>query len=136
MIFCNTLGLPHWSSKAPCWECDTQNCIPCAFGTGREGICLEKQRIKTTSRAALLANPVHSHALFQLPGVSAKHVRGDPLHILFCKGLCAHLTVIFDQIQIEYSKQECKNRLTNFKIPMFSEVGKPWANWAFVDQSW
>lgn len=132
-FFSNTLGLPHWNSKAPCWECDAQNCIPCTFGKGYKEICLEKQRFKITS-----------------------HVRGDPLHILFCKGLYGHLigsilhyccwkegpgqrptkkpterlAVIFNQIQIEYSKQDCKNRLTNLKISMFSDAGKPWANWA------
>ena len=88
--------------------------------------------------------------------MSAKHLRGDPLHILFCRGLYGHLigsilhyccwiegpghrtkkkpgerlVVIFNQIQIQYSQQECKNRLTNLKISMFTEVGKPWASWA------
>ena len=153
-FFSNTLGLPHWSSKAPCWECDIQNCVPCIFGKGYKEICLEKQRFTIISHAASLPNPLSSHALFKLPGVSSKHVRGDPLHILFCKGLYSHLlgsilhyccwiegpgqktkkktverlAVIFDQIQIEYSKQECKNRLTHLKISMFSD----WANWAHL----
>lgn len=155
-FFSNTLGLPHWGSKAPCWECDAQNCVPCTFGKGYKEICLEKQRFKVTSHVASLANPPSTHALFTLPGVSAKHVRGDPLHILFCRGLYGHLigsilhyccwiegpghrtkkkpgerlVVIFNQIQIQYSQQECKNRLTNLKISMFTEVGKPWASWA------
>ena len=155
-FFSNTLGLPHWGSKAPCWECDAQNCVPCTFGKGYKEIYLEKQRFKVTSHVASLANPPSTHALFTLPGVSAKHVRGDPLHILFCRGLYGHLigsilhyccwiegpghrtkkkpgerlVVIFNQIQIQYSQQECKNRLTNLKISMFTEVGKPWASWA------
>ena len=41
--FSNTLGLPHWSSHYPCWECDAENFTPCTFEKGYKEICLEKQ---------------------------------------------------------------------------------------------
>ena len=79
--FSNTLHLPHWNSKKPCWECDTQNFLPCTFGKGYKEICLEKQRFKIISHAEALANPVSTHAIFKLPHVSAKNVKGrSPSH--------------------------------------------------------
>ena len=89
----------------------------------------------------------------------AKNVRGDPLHILICKGLYGHvlgsilhyacyiegpgkraikkpadrLAILFSQIQIEYSKQECKNRLTNLRMSMFTDPQKPWAKYSQLD---
>jgi len=158
-FFSNTLGLPHWNSKAPCWECDCENRTPCTFGKGYKTICLEKQRFKIWSHQECLDDPFSSHAIFALPGVSCKNVRGDPLHILFCKGLYSHLlgsilhylcyhegpgqrqakkpwerlSILFTQIQVEYTKQECKNRLTNLRLSMFTDAQKPWKKHASLD---
>lgn len=158
-FFANTLGLPHWASHWPCWECDAQNFTPCAFGKGYKEICLEKQTFEVYSHADCLADPWSGHALFQLPHVSSKHVRGDPLHILFCKGLYSHLiggilhymcyyegpkkkvtvkpadrlAVIFTQVQAYYSEQQCQCRLTNLRLSMFTEPAKPWSKHPVLD---
>ena len=146
----NTLGLPHWASHHPCWECDAENFTPCTFGKGYKEICLEKQRFSIYTHEECLADPFSDHALFKLPHVSSCMVRGDPLHILFCKGLYSHLiggvlhymryyegpkkkaakrpqdrlAVLFSQIQIYYSEQGCKNRLTNLRLSMFTDAQK------------
>ena len=157
--FNNTLGLPHWASHHPCWECDAENFTPCTFRKGYKEICLEKQRFSIYTHEECLADPFSDHALFKLPHVSSCMVRGDPLHILFCKGLYSHLiggvlhymcyyegpkkkaakrpqdrlAVLFSQIQIYYSEQGCKNRLTNLKLSMFTDVQKPWSKYASLD---
>ena len=69
--FSNTLGLPYWSSHYPCWERDAEN--------------------EVYTHENCLVDPWSDHALFKLPGTSSCMVRGDPLHILFCKGLYSHL---------------------------------------------
>ena len=150
--FANTLGLPHWASSWPCWECDAQNFTPCTFGKGYKEICLEKQDFRIYTHEECLEDPWSDHALFKPPGVSSCMVRGDPLHILFCKGLYSHLiggishyccyyegpgqrtakkpldrlAVLFTQIQVHYSQQECKNRLTNLRLSVFTDPAKPW----------
>ena len=90
-FFSNTLGLPHWASHYPCWECDAENFTPCTFGKGYKEICLEKQKFSMYTHEECLADPFSHHPLFMLPHVSSSMVRGDPLHILFCKGLYSHL---------------------------------------------
>ena len=158
-FFANSLGLPHWNSHWPCWECDAQNFTPCTFGKGYKEIWLEKQKFKVFTHEECLADPWSDHALFKLSHISSKHVRGDPLHILFCKGLYGHvigsilhyvcyiegpgqratkkpadrLAILFSEIQIEYSKQECKNRLTNLRMSMFTDTQKPWAKYPQLD---
>lgn len=75
------------------------------------------------------------------------------MHILFCKGVYSHLIgsilhyacwfegpgkvckekpwkrlgLIFKEIQEEYRSQGLSNRLTNLKLPMFTDGNKPWA---------
>lgn len=97
--------------------------------------------------------------MFQLGHISCKNVKGDSLHILFCKGLYGHviggilhyccwregpgkickkrpwerLSVLFEQIQVEFSFQEATTRLTNLKISMFTDAQKPWSKWANPD---
>lgn len=158
-FFSNTLGLPHWASHSPCWQCDAENFSPCTFGKGYKEICLEKQKFQVRSHAECLAAPCSAHALFKLPHVSSNNVRGDPLHILFCKGLYSHLiggilhyccfyegprqrtakkpwerlAVLFSQIQIQYSEQGCKSRMTNMKLSMFCDPQKPWARHPVMD---
>ena len=158
-FFSNTLGLPHWASHYPCWECDAENFTPCTFGKGYKEICLEKQKFSMYTHEECLADPFSHHPLFMLPHVSSSMVRGDPLHILFCKGLYSHLiggilhyccfyegptkraavkpqdrlAVLFSQIQIQYSEQECKNRLTNLKLSMICDSKKPWSKFAVLE---
>ena len=89
--FANALGLPHWNSHRPCWECDAQNFSPCTFGKGYKEICLEKQKFHVFSHQESMKSPPSKHAIFTLPHLSARNVRGDPLHILFCKGIYGHV---------------------------------------------
>ena len=91
--------------------------------------------------------------IFKLPGVSSCMVRGDPLHILFGKGIYGHviggvlhyccyyegprmrtakkpwerLSVLFSQIQVHYTQQGCKNRLANLRLSMICDASKPWS---------
>ena len=89
--FCsNTLGLPHWASKFPCWECDCQRPrfkgkrCPCK-------ICEEKQKFVQVDISAALANPTSKHPIFEIPGVSTKNLLHDALHVLYGKGVGSHL---------------------------------------------
>ena len=158
-FFSNTLGLPHWASHFPCWECDAENFTPCTFGKGYKEICLEKQRFVLYTHEECVSDPWSDHALFKLPGVSSCMVRGDPLHILFCKGIYGHLmggvlhyccyyegpgvraakkpwerlAILFSQIQIHYTQQECKNRLTNLRLSMITDPTKPWSKHPVLD---
>jgi hypothetical protein len=52
-----------------------------------------KQGWKVSSHEECLKKPKRTHALFSgvIPGLSTKMVRGDCLHILFCKGVLGHL---------------------------------------------
>jgi len=43
------------------------------------------------------------------------------------------LAILFREIQIEYSKQECKSRLTNLRMSMFTDTQKPWAKYSQLD---
>ena len=157
-FFSNVLGLPHWSSHYPCWECDAENFADATLGKEFKQIALEKADFRLYSHAECLAEPWSEHQLFQLPGVSSHMVRGDPLHILFCKGLYSHLlggllhylcwfegpgkttqkkpwerlALIFQHVQGEYSKQGIASRLTNLRLSMFTDP-KPWAKNASLD---
>ena len=158
-FFSNVLGLPHWSSHYPCWECDAENFADATLGKEFKQIALEKADFRLYSHAECLAEPWSEHQLFQLPGVSSHMVRGDPLHILFCKGLYSHLlggllhylcwfegpgkttqkkpwerlALIFQHVQGEYSKQGIASRLTNLRLSMFTDPKKPWAKNASLD---
>jgi hypothetical protein len=43
------------------------------------------------------------------------------------------LSILFTQIQVEYTKQECKNRLTNLRLSMLTDAQKPWKKHASLD---
>ena len=142
--FSNTLGLPHLSSHYPCWECDAENFTPCTFGKGYKEICLEKQKFDVYTNENCLVDPWSDHSLFKVPGTSSCMVRGDPLHVLLCKVLYSHLMggilhylcyyegpgvrtakkpterlpVLFSQVQVHYTQQQCKNMLTNLRLSM------------------
>lgn len=158
-FYSNTLGLPHWASHYPCWECNAQNWAGCDPTLHYKQICLEKQKFEVDSHHAHLADPWSDHPVFQLPHVSSRNVRGDPMHILFCKGLYGHLigsilhylcyhegpgkvtvkkpwerlALIFEEIQGQYKLQELEHRLTNLKLSMFTDAAKPWASKASLD---
>ena len=158
-FYSNTLKLPHWASHMPCWECDCQNWADCDPNKSMKQLDLEKSSWTTFSHSEHLADPWSQHAVLQLPHVSAKNIRGDPMHILFCKGVYGHvlggilhyacwyegpgkvckerpwkrLGLIFDSVQSEYKQQGIKNRLTNLKLSMFTDAAKPWAGKASLD---
>ena len=62
--------------------------VPLGKGTKRS---VWKSRSLRSTHENCLEDPWSDHALFKLPGTSSCMVRGDPLHILFCKGLYSHL---------------------------------------------
>ena len=143
-------------SHHPCWECDAQNFAGCDPTKHFKEIDLEKSNFEIASHTSCLEKPSSQHPVFQLPNVSTKMVRGDPLHILFSKGLYSHLMgsilhyacywegpgkacverpwkrlgFIFQAIQEEYKEQKLDNRLTNLKLSMFTDANKPWATTA------
>ena len=158
-FFANQLKLGHWASHHPCWECDAQKGKTCALEKAYKQISLEKQKFRVWSVAEHMEDPASSHAIFQVPGISAANVRGDPLHILFCKGLYSHLigsilhyccfyegpgqtckikpwerlATIFSEIQAEYSEMKTSCRLTNLRLSMFCDAQKPWKRFAELD---
>ena len=111
-----------------------------------------KQDFQVYTHAEHLEHPTSQHAVFTIPHVSCKNVRGDPLHILFCKGLYGHLigsilhyvcwyegpgavckkkpwerlALLFSQVQVEYSERGTACRLTNLRLSMFSDPKNPW----------
>ena len=132
-FFSNTLGLPHWAFT------------PCTFGKGYKEICLEKQKFSMYTHEECLADPFSHHPLFMLPHVSKglySHLIGGILHYCcFYEGPTKRaakkpqdrLAVLFSQIQIQYSEQECKNRLTNLKLSMICDSKKPWSKSAVLE---
>ena len=94
-------------------------------------------------------HPRSAHPLFSIPGVTTQMVRGDGLHILWCKGVYAHflgsilhhlcwyphasrkvkpcerLATVFKLVQEEYTALQSPTRLTNLKLSMFTDPKKP-----------
>ena len=144
-FYSNTLKLPHWAAHHPCWECNAQNWAGCDASLNYKEICLEKQKFVVGTHAEHLADPWSSHEI-----VSSKNVRGDAMHILFCKGLYSHvigsilhyacyyegpgkvpvkkpwerLAMLFTEIQEQYREQSLEHRLTNLKLSMFTDAAK------------
>ena len=100
------------------------------------------------NKDALAKGP--SHPLFALPGVTSRFVRGDALHILFCKGVCSQvlgsllhyliyhdgegkqkkppserLGLIFQEVQKSYKETKAPTKLTNLKLSMVVDPKKP-----------
>lgn len=143
----NALSLPHWASYTPCWECDAQRGDDCALGKRFKQISLEKLDIYVYSHNEHLDDQWSDHPLFQVPHVSPKHVRGDPLHILWCSGIYNHLiggilhyacyiegfgkrcakqpwerlALIFSEVQVEYTEKRTVSRLTNLRLSMLTD---------------
>ena len=158
-FYSNHLGLPHWASHYPCWECAGENFADCDLSLSVKELDLEKASFETWTHQEHVEDPWSDYPIFSLPHVSAKNVRGDPMHILFCKGLYSHLLggilhyacwwegpgkvcqekpwkrlgFIFDEIQEECRSQNLSNRLANLRLAMFTDAGKPWASKASLD---
>ena len=43
------------------------------------------------------------------------------------------LAVLFSQVQVHYTQQECKNRLTNLRLSMICDPAKPWSKHPVLD---
>ena len=152
-FFANVLHLPHWRNAKPCWECDcTQADGPKPYTNLR----VDTQNFEEVTSAEALKKAA-PHPLFKLPGLSTRMVRGDALHILFTKGIYAHLlgsilhhicwhdagvqakapwerlAIVFDGIQHQYKKLESRTRLTNLRLSMFTNPKKPHAQHPFLE---
>ena len=148
-MFCSFLTGLHTTR----WECDAENFEGANPWKRYKEISLEKLNLGVYSHLEQLDGPWSDHAIFRLPHVSPCMVRGDPLHILFCKGLYSHLiggilhyvcyldgpgkrqskkpwerlSLLFSELQVEYSNRDVKNRLTNLRISVFTDTAKPWS---------
>ncbi|CAE6972711.1 ANK3 [Symbiodinium natans] len=88
-FFSNTLGLPHWRNASPCWLCDAKLSTDKPEKSVKTLDICKQDYCFTTNRQAM-ESPRSKHPLFGLPGCSSHMVRGDALHILFCKGVYSH----------------------------------------------
>jgi hypothetical protein len=157
-FFANVLGLPHWRNAMPCWECDC-TADDTNLGKSFKIIRPSLQRFTFVDQQQALEKAVSRHAIFSIPGVSTRIVRGDGLHIMFTKGLYAHLlgsvlhylcwkegpgttqtvqpwkrlALIFEQVQISYRARDAPTRLTNLKLSMFTDKARPHAKHPFLN---
>ena len=160
--YSNTIHLPHWNAASPCWDCDCKQPFskgtPCEKGISFKIVKEEKQRfIYVDTKAALLKGKA-KHPLFSVPGLTTRMVRHDGLHVLFVRGVCAHLVgsilhymaffdgkgvqsvkpserlaFIFEEIQEVYKRLSAPTRLTNLKLSMICNVAKPHKQFAKLD---
>ena len=107
-----------------------------------------------------MKNPRSGHSLFSgmIPGLTTKTVRGDCLHILFCKGLghllggiihylCWHdgdgvvqsvapdkrLGALFQALTKEYQRQGTPTRVTNLRMGIICDAQSPHKSFANLD---
>lgn len=159
-FFSNALLLPHWASHYPCWECDAQKepkPVKLWYKTLEKG----KQGFTLVSNEEARLHPRSNHPLFSgvIGGLTTKMVRGDCLHILFCKGVLGHflgsimhylcwhdgpgkvqavapekrLGAMFEAIQREYVRQSSPTRVTNLRLSMICDPKQPHASFAHLD---
>ena len=120
--------------------------------------CSERWHAIHDGHGGVIRNPPSDHPIFSIPGVTSRLVRGDGLHILFTKGVYAHLLgsilhyfcwkngpgaqtvppwkrcgLIFEQVQQFYRNHNTATRLTNLKISMFASKDKPHQQWGFLN---
>ena len=151
-FFSNSLYLPHWKNWNPCWQCDATQA-----GGEKPFQTLDMDIFTEVDHAWASTWPTSHHPLFtEVDGVSSRMVRGDGLHILFTKGVYAHLLgsilhyccwydteaqvvkpcqrlgIIFKEIQEVYKEQKTSCRLTNLVLKMFTNPQSPWKDWAFL----
>ena len=153
-FFANQLGLAHWGSLSPCMECDAKSSTddPSKYFKNIEQ---DKQDFKVVSNKEAAENPGSKHPLFhQLPGLTTKFVRGDALHILWCKGIYSHLLgsclhylvwhdgagrqkmpaqerlgMLWTALQKAYQELGSQVRVTNLKLSMFADTKQPHASY-------
>ena len=157
-FFSNVLGLPHWTSVAPCWECDCKNNASVPFAQWVKNIRPSLQNFTRVTYNQALECPTSDHPLFSIPGVTSLLVRGDALHLLYTKGVYGHLlgsilhymcwkegpgvhqavppgrrlAVIFTRIQKYYKELASPTRLTNLRLSMFTKEKSPHSQHAFL----
>lgn len=157
ICFANVLKLPHWTSASPCWECDCKK-EPMPAGKCVKTIRPSLQRFVLVDSKTAAEMPASQHPIFSIPGVTSRIVRGDPLHILFTKGIyadllgsilhylcwkegpgrvqtvspCKRLGLIFEQVQKVYRDNATPTRLTNLKLSMFVKESAPHAQFPFL----
>ena len=160
-FYSNVLGMPHWNNRFPCWECDchqpSTKKTKCPKGKSFKLLTEEQQAYVYVDQEAALSKG-YTHPLFEIPGLSSRMIRGDMLHIVFCKGVCSHLVgsilkffiyfdgkgkqsvapsdrlaIIFKEVQANYREQEAPTRLTNLKLSMIVDTKKPHAHWPKLD---
>ena len=156
-FYSNVVGLNHWQAASPWWECDCQQEFvkkaSCPKGKFFKILDPEDQKFVRVDTAAALARGPPNHMLFSLPGVTTRCIRGDGLHILFCKGFCSHLcgsilhhflyhegkgkqklspsdrpAMLFVEVQAVYNRSSAPTRLTNLKLGMVVDPKKPHQN--------
>ena len=160
-FFSNSLKLPHWASKSPCWECSCSKTLEKGKNMWYKTLEKGKQGWKVSSHEECLKKPKSTHALFSgvIPGLSTKMVRGDCLHILFCKGVLGHLLgsiihyflyydgvgvaqkvppekrlgTIFEAVQKEYVLKKISQRVTNLRLSMVCNPKEPHKTFAQLD---
>ena len=120
-----------------------------------------KQAFKKVSNEEAMKNPRSGHSLFSgmIPGLTTKMVRGDCLHILFCKGVLGHLLggiihylcwhdgvgvaqsvapdkrlgALFQALTKEYQRQGTPTRVTNLRMSMICDHQSPHKSFANLD---
>ena len=160
-FFSNSLKLPHWASKSPCWECSCSKSLEKGKKMWYKTLEKGKQGWKIASHEECLKKPRSTHALFSgvIPGLSTKMVRGDCLHILFCKGVLGHLLgsiihyflyydgvgvsqtvppekrlgAIFEAVQKEYVLKKISQRVTNLRLSMVCSPKEPHKTFPTLD---
>ena len=148
-FFCNVLGVPHWAKASPCYQC---NC----HKDNLKGLDFSGYTFVDATFAK--KEPLSSHPLFNVEGVTSRNLKGDMLHILFINGIYSHLlgslchyicwfnpiyghqketpakrlSLFFNEIQKEYCLQKVEVRLTNLTVSMFCNPKSPQAANAFL----
>ena len=120
-----------------------------------------KQGFTLVSNEEARLHPRSNHPFFSgvIGGLTTKMVRGDCLHILFCKGVLGHflgsimhylcwhdgpgkvqavapekrLGAMFEAIQGEYVRQSSPTRVTNLRLSMICDPKQPHASFAHLD---
>lgn len=160
-FYSNTLQLPHWQNRFPCFECDAQRPVwKKLHAPPGKSIKILKEELQdftpVSPEEALLVK--RSHALFSVPGVSSALVRGDSLHILYSRGVGNHLAgsllhylcyfdpgkrqskspasrlqLLFSKIKGFYSEHKVACRINNLRLSMITDVSAPHKKYPCLD---
>lgn len=151
--FSNILHLPHWRNHRMCWDCDSDVTVP-----GKHWNDLLHNTWVVKSMEEVRTRPCSDHYIFKLPGVTSKNVCHDALHVVFNHGILAHLlgsqlmllcfpgpnrrqsmspedkiALIWQKVQQYYSENQSPQRLSNLKLKMFCDPGKPYADYPHLN---